>query len=103
MSEQSRAGVVGGARHRADVRQALLKSGFDHLYPGIPPVSGIPLPLWPIWLWLHPVAAASDIRGPRSRPRRAAFPVSRASLRGEPGRSRRSRLEDRRQRRADAR
>ena len=37
MSEQTRAGVVGGVRHRADVRQALLKSGFSHLYPGIPP------------------------------------------------------------------
>ena len=36
MSEQTRAGVVGGIRHRADVRQALLKSGFSHLYPGIP-------------------------------------------------------------------
>lgn len=31
MSEHHRAGT------RADVRQALLKSGFAHLYPGIPP------------------------------------------------------------------
>lgn len=37
MSEQRRAGVQRGRRVRADVRQALLKSGFAHLYPGIPP------------------------------------------------------------------
>ena len=30
-------GVHGGRRVRADVRQALLKSGFAHLYPGIAP------------------------------------------------------------------
>jgi hypothetical protein len=37
MSEPHRAGVQRGRRVRADVRQALLKSGFAHLYPGIPP------------------------------------------------------------------
>ena len=37
MSEQHRAGLQRGRRVRADVRQALLKSGFAHLYPGIPP------------------------------------------------------------------
>lgn len=36
MSEQ-RVGVQRGRRVRADVRQALLKSGSAHLYPGIPP------------------------------------------------------------------
>lgn len=36
MSERSRAGVERAGRARADVRQALLKSGFSHLYPGIP-------------------------------------------------------------------
>ena len=30
-------GVQRGRRVRADVRQALLKSGSAHLYPGIPP------------------------------------------------------------------
>jgi hypothetical protein len=35
MSGESRAGVQRGHRVRADVRQALLKSGFGHLYPGI--------------------------------------------------------------------
>jgi hypothetical protein len=37
MSEDSSAGVQRGRRVRADVRQALLKSRFAHLYPGIPP------------------------------------------------------------------
>jgi hypothetical protein len=37
MSESSRAGVQRGRRVRADVRQALLKSAFAHLYPGIAP------------------------------------------------------------------
>ena len=36
MSELSRAGAVRAGRSRADVRQALLRSGFSHLYPGIP-------------------------------------------------------------------
>jgi hypothetical protein len=37
MSQEHRAGVQRGHRVRADVRQALLKSGSAHLYPGIPP------------------------------------------------------------------
>src|SRR3954463_11146608 len=36
MSEADRVGVQRGRRARADVRQALLKSGSAHLYPGIP-------------------------------------------------------------------
>jgi hypothetical protein len=36
MSRQDRAGVQSATRVRADVRQALLRSGFAHLYPGIP-------------------------------------------------------------------
>ena len=36
MNESSREGAVRAARPRADVRQALLRSGFGHLYPGIP-------------------------------------------------------------------
>ncbi len=35
MSEP-RGGTVRAGRTRADVRQALLRSGFSHLYPGIP-------------------------------------------------------------------
>jgi hypothetical protein len=37
MSEPHRAGLQRGRHVRADVRQALLKSGSAHLYPGIPP------------------------------------------------------------------
>ena len=37
MSQQSGVGFQRGRKVRADVRQALLKSGFAHLYPGIPP------------------------------------------------------------------
>ena len=37
MSEEHRVGVQRGRRVRADVHQALLKSGSAHLYPGIPP------------------------------------------------------------------
>ena len=36
MSDQLRTGVARSKNTRADVRQALLKSGFSHLYPGIP-------------------------------------------------------------------
>ena len=37
MSEPHRTGLQRGRRVRADVRQALLKSSSAHLYPGIPP------------------------------------------------------------------
>jgi hypothetical protein len=37
MSQGSGAGIQRGRRVRADVRQALLKSAFAHLYPGIAP------------------------------------------------------------------
>ncbi len=36
MSETLPGGTVRTGRPRADVRQALLRSGFGHLYPGIP-------------------------------------------------------------------
>lgn len=36
MNQPHRAGVSRGRTGRADVRQALLKSGSAHLYPGIP-------------------------------------------------------------------
>ena len=36
MKEPHRAGLARGRSGRADVRQALLKSGSAHLYPGIP-------------------------------------------------------------------
>ncbi|HYF39215.1 MAG TPA: hypothetical protein VD930_05995 [Gemmatimonadales bacterium] len=36
MNQPHRAGVARGRTGRADVRQALLKTGSAHLYPGIP-------------------------------------------------------------------
>jgi hypothetical protein len=36
MNQPHRSGLQTGRRSRADVRQALLKSSFAHLYPGIP-------------------------------------------------------------------
>jgi hypothetical protein len=37
MTDPERTGVQRGRKVRADVRQALLKSGSAHLYPGVPP------------------------------------------------------------------
>ena len=37
MTEQQGARLERGSRARADVRQALLKSSHAHLYPGVPP------------------------------------------------------------------
>jgi hypothetical protein len=37
MSAQDRAGLERAGRARANVRQALLRSAYGHLYPGIPP------------------------------------------------------------------
>jgi len=37
MRATDRAALEGGGRTRADVRQALLKSSYGDLYPGIPP------------------------------------------------------------------
>ena len=104
MSEQTRAGVAGGVRHRADVRQALLKAGFSHLYPGIPTGE-----------W-HPAAVMANLVRAARGSHRAAADVDRDRVlderhfqfRGLPSAGsqddqRRTRLEDRRQRRADAR
>jgi hypothetical protein len=102
MSEQTRAGVVGGVRHRADVRQALLKSGFSHLYPGIPTGE-----------W-HPAAVMVNLvlstrGGPRpstDAERDRVLDERHFQFRGLPSAGsqddqRRIRLEDRRQRRAE--
>lgn len=100
MSHQQRAGVQG--RTRADVRQALLKSAYAHLYPGIPPGE-----------W-QPAAVMADMvtslrAGPRthnSQPRDRVLNERHFQFRGLPSAGtqddqRRSRLEDRRQRRAE--
>jgi len=104
MSEQLRAGVPRSVRHRADVRQALLRSGFGHLYPGIPPGE-----------W-HPAAVMVSLvhaarGGPRHETRADRDRVldeRHFQFRGLPSAGtqddqRRTRLEDRRQRRAESR
>jgi len=103
MSEQHRAGLESGARARADVRQALLKSSHGHLYPGIPPGE-----------W-QPVAVMVDLvrslglgaRHQAARDRDRVLDERHFQFRGLPSAGtqddqRRSRLEDRRQRRAEA-
>lgn len=103
MSEQHRAGLESGARARADVRQALLKSSYGHLYPGIPPGE-----------W-QPAGVMVDLvrslgLGPRHQAavdRDRILDQRHFQFRGLPSagtqdEQRRSRLEDRRQRRAEA-
>ena len=101
MSEQHRTGLDSAAHARADVPQALLKSSYGHLYPGIPPGE-----------W-QPVAVMVDLV--------RSLGLGRHQAEGQPDRvlderhfqfrglpsagtqddQRRSRLEDRRQRRAE--
>lgn len=103
MSERLRAGVARGGRSRADVRQALLKSGFNHLYPGIPTGE-----------W-HPAAVMVSLvltARPGSRhqgevDRDRVLDDRHFQFRGLPSAGtqddqRRSRLEDRRERRSEA-
>lgn len=101
MSEPQRAGVHG--RTRADVRQALLKSGYAHLYPGVPPGE-----------W-QPAAVMADLisalrpggRQSAGQARSRVLDERHFEFRGLPSAGtqddqRRSRLEDRRRRRAEA-
>ncbi len=101
MTERQRAGVQG--RARADVRQALLKSGYAHLYPGIPPGE-----------WQPAAVMADQVLALRpghpnrhSQGRGRILDERHFQFRGLPSAGtqddqRRSRLEDRRQRRAEA-
>jgi hypothetical protein len=101
MSERQRASV--GGRARADVRQALLKSGYAHLYPGIPPGE-----------WQPAAVMANQVLALRpgpphqnSRARGRILDEKHFQFRGLPSAGtqddqRRSRLEDRRQRRTEA-
>ena len=101
MSEQHRTVVDRGGRTRADVRQALLRSRFSHLYPGIPPEEWQPAAVM-VGLVL------STRSGSRNRERDRVLDERHFQFRGLPSAGtqddqRRSRLEDRRQRRAEAR
>jgi hypothetical protein len=95
---------VRGGRARADVRQALLKSSHAHLYPGIPPGE-----------WQPAAVMVALVLSVRSSPRHhtvverdRVLDERHFQFRGLPSAGtqddqRRSRLEDRRQRRAEAR
>ena len=103
MSEQHRAGLESGARARADVRQALLKSSHGHLYPGIPPGEWQPVAVMVDLVRSLGLGARHQAAGDRDR----VLDERHFQFRGLPSAGtqddqRRSRLEDRRQRRAEA-
>jgi hypothetical protein len=97
MSSEPRAGVQRGRRVRADVRQALLKSSFAHLYPGIPPGE------WqPAAVMVDQVSALRSAKEARPRVLDERHFEFRGRLSaGALDDQRRSRLEDRRVRRAE--
>jgi hypothetical protein len=100
MNEQ-RTGVQRGRRIRADVRQALLKSGSAHLYPGIPPGE------WqPAAVMVDMVAALRTSAGGAAPVRNRVLDERHFEFRGRLSAGaqddqRRSRLEDRQERRAE--
>jgi hypothetical protein len=101
MSEQ-RVGVQRGRRIRADVRQALLKSGSAHLYPGIPPGEWQPAAVMVDMVLALRTAASQRASQQRSRVLDQRHFEFRGRLSaGAQDDQRRSRLEDRKDRRAD--
>lgn len=102
MSEQ-RVGVQRGKRIRADVRQALLKSGSAHLYPGIPPGEWQPAAVMVDMVVGLRTAAGQG--APRARNRvldERHFEFRGRLSAGAQDDQRRSRLEDRKERRAES-
>jgi hypothetical protein len=103
MSETPRSSMPQSRRVRADVRQALLKLGSAHLYPGIPPGE-----------WQPATVMADMVQAIRSGNRRGAaeardrllderhFEFRGRLSAGAQDDQRRSRLEDRRERRTRA-
>jgi hypothetical protein len=101
MSEQHRVGVQRGRRVRADVRQALLKSGSAHLYPGIPPGEWQPAAVMVDMVRALGTAAGRGSSQPRNRVLDERHFEFRGRLSaGAQDDQRRSRLEDRRDRHA---
>jgi hypothetical protein len=101
MSDQ-RVGVQRGRKIRADVRQALLKSGSAHLYPGIPPGEWQPANVMAD-LVLAVRTAASHGSSQRQRVLDERHFEFRGRLSaGAQDDQKRSRLEDRKERRAEA-
>jgi hypothetical protein len=102
MSEQ-RAGVQRGRRIRADVRQALLKSGSAHLYPGIPPGEWQPANVMVDMVLALRTAASQGASQSRHRVLDERHFEFRGRLSaGAQDDQRRSRLEDRKDRRAES-
>lgn len=104
MSEPHRAGVQRGRRVRADVRQALLRSGFAHLYPGIPPEEWQPAAVMTdMVVALRSGAPQTTAQQSRHRVLDDRHFMFRGRLSaGAQDDQRRSRLEDRRDRRSGA-
>ena len=103
MSQESGAGIQRGRKVRADVRQALLKSGFAHLYPGIPPGEWQPAAVMANHVRALRFAAAEESTPVRHRVLDARHFEFRGRLSaGALDDQRRSRLEDRRHRQAQA-
>jgi hypothetical protein len=101
MSEQ-RVGVQRGRRVRADVRQALLKSGSAHLYPGIPPGEWQPAAVMVDMVLALRTSGAPSASSARDRILDGRHFEFRGRLSaGAQDDQRRSRLEDRRERRAE--
>lgn len=104
MSEAHRAGVDRAGRARADVRQALLKSAYADLYPGIAPGEWQPAAVMAnLVLSVRPGLRTNLTLVGRDR----VLDERHFQFRGLPSagtqdEQRRSRLEDRRQRRAEA-
>jgi hypothetical protein len=87
---------------RADVRQALLKSGSAHLYPGIPPGEWQPAAVMVDMVLALRISASQGASQARARVLNERHFEFRGRLSaGAQDDQRRSRLEDRRERRAE--
>lgn len=101
MSEPHRVGAQRGRKVRADVRQALLKSGSAYLYPGIPPGEWQPAAVMADMV----LALRSNSTQGHAQPRHRILDERHFEFRGRLSAGaqddqRRSRLEDRRVRRS---
>jgi hypothetical protein len=105
MSEPNRSGLQRGRRVRADVRQALLKSGSAHLYPGIPPGEWQPAGVMADMVQALRAGARPPVSEPAARVRvldQRHFEFRGRLSAGAQDDQRRSRQEDRRDRRDSA-
>ena len=103
MSEHHRVGLQRGRGVRADVRQALLKSGSAHLYPGIPPGEWQPASVMADMVQALRAAARRHAVDPADRVLDEQHFEFRGRLSaGAQDEQRRSRQEDRRERRDPA-